>query len=183
SGVVIPYYNPTGEVVIEKRRTALSAKKGSLWPKGSRLIAYGQERLADARLSGVLVLAEGESDAWTLWFHGIPTLGIPGAGAAGTLELNHLEGIEKLYVIHEPDSGGAKFVGGVVARLQKLGWSGEAFEVLFSNKSKDPNDLHRLDPEGFARSNDGYRRDAFYRFNQSFQHFFDSSAKIDTKFA
>ena len=38
-------------------------------------------------------------------------------------------------------------------------------------------------PEGFARSYDGYRRDAFYRFNQSLQHFFDSSAKIDTKFA
>ena len=42
-------------------------------------------------------------------------------------------------------------------------------------------DLSR--PEGFARSFDGYRRDAFYRFNQSLQHFFDSSAKIDTKFA
>ena len=38
-------------------------------------------------------------------------------------------------------------------------------------------------PEGFARSFDGYKRDAFYRFNQSLQHFFDSSAKIDTKFA
>ena len=37
-------------------------------------------------------------------------------------------------------------------------------------------------PEGFARSNDGYRRDAFYRFNQSFQYFFDASAKIDTTF-
>jgi hypothetical protein len=38
-------------------------------------------------------------------------------------------------------------------------------------------------PEGFARSYDGYRRDAFYRFNQSLQHFFDFSAKIDTQFA
>jgi hypothetical protein len=38
-------------------------------------------------------------------------------------------------------------------------------------------------PEGFARSHDGYRRDAFYRFNQSLQHFFDSSSKIDTEFA
>ena len=38
-------------------------------------------------------------------------------------------------------------------------------------------------PDGFARSYDGYRRDAFYRFNQSLQHFFDSSAKIETKFA
>jgi hypothetical protein len=42
-------------------------------------------------------------------------------------------------------------------------------------------DLNR--PEGFAKSYDGYKRDAFYRFNQSLQHFFDASAKIDTKFA
>ena len=38
-------------------------------------------------------------------------------------------------------------------------------------------------PDGFAKSYDGYRRDAFYRFNQSLQHFFDSSAKIETEFA
>jgi len=38
-------------------------------------------------------------------------------------------------------------------------------------------------PEGFARSHDGYRRDAFYRFNQSIQDFFNASAKIDTQFA
>jgi hypothetical protein len=42
-------------------------------------------------------------------------------------------------------------------------------------------DLNRSD--GFAKSYDGYRRDAFYRFNQSLQHFFDSSAKIETEFA
>ncbi|MDP9235795.1 MAG: hypothetical protein M3P30_00100 [Chloroflexota bacterium] len=38
-------------------------------------------------------------------------------------------------------------------------------------------------PEGFAKSHDGYRRDAFYRFNQSIQDFFNASAKIDTQFA
>lgn len=42
-------------------------------------------------------------------------------------------------------------------------------------------DLSR--PDGFAKSYDGYKRDAFYRFNQSLQQFFDASAKIDTKFA
>jgi hypothetical protein len=38
-------------------------------------------------------------------------------------------------------------------------------------------------PEGFARSHDGYRRDAFYRFNQSIQDFFNAASKIDTQFA
>jgi len=37
-------------------------------------------------------------------------------------------------------------------------------------------------PDGFTRSYDGYRRDAFYRFNQSLQHFLDSSARLETTF-
>jgi len=37
--------------------------------------------------------------------------------------------------------------------------------------------------DGFARSFDGYRLDAFHRFNQSLQHFFDASSKVDTQFA
>jgi len=62
-------------------------------------------------------------------------------------------------------------------------------EMIENIKANGKADLHHtlntIDieiPEGFARSNDGYRRDAFYRFNQSFQYFFDSSAKIDTDF-
>ena len=63
-------------------------------------------------------------------------------------------------------------------------------EMLTNIADNGKADLHHTlntidleDPEGFARSHDGYRRDAFYRFNQSFQHLFDSTAKIETKFA
>lgn len=35
----------------------------------------------------------------------------------------------------------------------------------------------------FARGDDYYRRDLFYRFNQSFQNFFDMSARVETQFA
>lgn len=45
------------------------------------------------------------------------------------------------------------------------------------------NSIDLGNPEEFARSNDYYRRDLFYRYNQSFQHFFDLSAKVDTQFA
>ena len=62
-------------------------------------------------------------------------------------------------------------------------------EMLQNIKENGKADLHHTlntidleDPEGLARSNDGYRRDAFYRFNQTFQYFFDSSAKLDTAF-
>ena len=63
-------------------------------------------------------------------------------------------------------------------------------EMLENTKEHGAADLtHTLNtldlnmPEGFARSHDGYRRDAFYRFNQSLQLYFDSAAKIDTEFA
>lgn len=44
------------------------------------------------------------------------------------------------------------------------------------------NSLDLATAEEFARGDDYYRRDLFYRFNQSFQDFFDASAKIDTQF-
>ena len=46
--------------------------------------------------------------------------------------------------------------------------------------------LNTLDlsmPEGLAKAQDEYKRDAFYRFNQSIQDYFNASAKIETKFA
>lgn len=62
-------------------------------------------------------------------------------------------------------------------------------EMLENIEANGKADLHHtlntIDieiPEGFARSNDGYRRDAFYRFNQSFQYLFDVSTNIDTTF-
>ncbi|MHB8578225.1 MAG: hypothetical protein ACYDCQ_23175 [Dehalococcoidia bacterium] len=45
------------------------------------------------------------------------------------------------------------------------------------------NTLDLESPDEFAVAKDYYLRDKFYRFNQSFQNFFDASAKIDTRFA
>lgn len=63
-------------------------------------------------------------------------------------------------------------------------------EMIENIKQNGKADLHHTlntidleDPDGLARSNDGYRRDAFYRFNQTYQYLFDISAKIDTTFA
>ena len=58
----------------------------------------------------------------------------------------------------------------------------EMLDIIQKNGAADlQHTLNTIDltqPEGFARSYDGYRRDAFYRFNQSLQHFFDASAKV-----
>jgi len=62
-------------------------------------------------------------------------------------------------------------------------------EMIENIKANSKADLHHTlntldmeDPDGLARSHDGYRRDAFSRFNQTFQYFFDASARIDTSF-
>jgi hypothetical protein len=45
------------------------------------------------------------------------------------------------------------------------------------------NSLDLQSAEEFARGKDNHRRDAFYRFNQTFQEFFDNSAQMETSFA
>lgn len=44
------------------------------------------------------------------------------------------------------------------------------------------NSLDLRSTEEFARGKDYHRRDAFYRFNQTFQEYFDNAAKIETTF-
>jgi hypothetical protein len=62
----------------------------------------------------------------------------------------------------------------------------ELIENIKANGKADlTHTLNTIDlsmPEGFARAHDGYRRDAFYRFNQSIQDYFNASSKIDTQF-
>lgn len=148
--VRIPYLLMDGTPAPRQRlRTALRAKDGSIWTKGKEpTVPYGLWKLSEARQAGFLVLVEGESDTCTLWLHGFPALGMPGASSTRTLKAEYLEGIGRIYVLKEPDKGGEIFLEGVARILKELGWSGQAFEVLLG-EYKDPNELHKKDPEGF----------------------------------
>ena len=98
----------------------LIAREGSRWTGNDTngpLVPYGLDRLKTARQAGSIVLVEGESDCWTLWHHGFPALGIPGANFSKILEKDFLERIGNVYVLREPDSGGDQFVAGVADRL------------------------------------------------------------------
>jgi putative DNA primase/helicase len=121
-GLCIPYHLADGSLAPRSRiRTALIAREGSRWSKGKgQLVPYGLERLSDARKACYLVLVEGESDCWTLWYQGFPALGLPGAEMAGVLEESALAGIDRLYIVQEPDAAGATFVKGLAKRLK--GW-------------------------------------------------------------
>ncbi len=108
--VRIPYFNENGEEIAVRFRTALEkSKEGDdrfRWRTGSKAQLYGLWRLEGIRKAGYVVLVEGESDAQTLWYHKIPALGIPGASNWKEAWADHLEGIERVYAIIEPDQGG-----------------------------------------------------------------------------
>ena len=153
TGVSIPYYLTDGSLAPRQRiRTAVSAKKGSRWDNNEGpVVSYGLSRLGDARGAGFLCIAEGESDPWTLWHHGFPCLGIPGASMTACLEGAHLAGIPKLFVMQEPDAGGTAFVAGLAKRLVEIGWVGQVLVASLA-PFKDPNELHKSNPESFPES-------------------------------
>jgi putative DNA primase/helicase len=149
-GLQIPYHLQDGTLAPRYRvRTTLVAKEGSRWNKGEgKIVPYGLGRLEEARKAGYLVLVEGESDCWTLWYHGFPALGLPGAEMARTLEESMLTGIDRLYIMQEPDAGGTAFVNQLTRKLEGWQWPGKDF-VLRLESAKDPNELHKQDRQGF----------------------------------
>jgi len=150
-GVLIPYLLRDGAPAPRQRlRTARSAKEGSVWlPGEGHPVPYGLSRLHEAEAVGHITLVEGESDAWTAWFHGQPALGLPGANMAHLLQRAHLKDIRWMYVLKEPDRGGEAFVAGIMKRCRETDWKGLLFVVVLPNGVKDLNDLHRLDPDQF----------------------------------
>lgn len=155
--VKISYLLEDGSPAPRQRiRRALRAKDGSLWAKGDGSpTLYGLWKLDDARDKGLCVFVEGESDCWTLWYHGFPALGFPGASMTEKLRIKHIEGLSKIYVIREPDKGGDTFVGGLTRQFGSWkAWQGELFEVRLSELTgaKDPNDLHKQNPDGFKEA-------------------------------
>ena len=76
------------------------------WRKRSKPALYGLWRMDRVREAGYAVIVEGESDCHTLWHHGIEALGVPGAGNWKEEWVEHLEGVEKVYAVIEPDEGG-----------------------------------------------------------------------------
>lgn len=156
SAVRIPYYQTDGTEHTRYRiRTNMVAKKGSKWSAGDDdLIPYGLQRLADARAAKYLVIVEGESDCWTLWGHRFPALGIPGAKMASKIQMEYLTGIEKVFIVQEPDPAGQKFASDVRKRLLEIGYKRRIHTLNFQELTgaKDPNELHKKDVKAFPEA-------------------------------
>ncbi len=102
----IPYLGTGGELLAVRLRIALEGDRFR-WKAGPKPQLYGLNRLDEARQAGYVVLVEGESDVHTLWHHGIPALGLPGAtNWREERDAPRLDGIGTIYVVIEPDRGG-----------------------------------------------------------------------------
>lgn len=145
--VRIPYFDAKQQVVAVRYRVRMEKgqKDGRfLWERGTKLTLYGVWLSSDARVSGHVVLVEGESDAQTLWCHTIPALGIPGAGSWKEEWAKHLDGIGKIYVVIEPDAGGEA----IKAWLAKSAIRDRVWLVRLDG-AKDVSELHCQDPAKF----------------------------------
>jgi hypothetical protein len=94
-GVAIPYHDEPGNLLFHRQRDVPGGPRFRQ-PAGIKLRPYGLWRLDEARRVARLYVAEGESDAWSLWAAGLPAVGIPGAQAAGCLHAEDLEGFDQV---------------------------------------------------------------------------------------
>src|SRR3989449_8820826 len=110
SAVKIPYADLEGKKIAAVRfRLSLNGADKFRWREKDQPCPYGLWMLPDARNAGYVVLVEGESDCHTLWYQGVPALGVPGADAWKEDWQNCLKDIPAVYAVIEPDKGGETF--------------------------------------------------------------------------
>jgi hypothetical protein len=148
--VGIPYRDEAGLTLFVRQRNPEGAEPRFFQPKGIGLVPYGLWRLDQARRHASLAICEGESDTWVLWHHGLPALGLPGSMSCAALEVEHLIGIERLWVVPDRDLAGEQFVRGLAARLAELRYPGEVWVLALPGPGKDLCDHHAADPSAFA---------------------------------
>jgi hypothetical protein len=146
--VIIPYRTEGGNRSARHRRRweVRAGDGGSSWTglRGSGgIVPYGLHFLAGEGRPFCFVV-EGESDAWTLWFAGLPALGVPGASMTHVLEPRHVAQFDWLIVWQEPGNGGEVFVKGLAEQLPNMKLRVVRGEDL---GAKDPSDLWCRDPD------------------------------------
>ena len=141
----IPYPDEEGQEVAVRFRTSLDGTEKFKWRSSDKPPLYRLGLLEEARKACFVVLVEGESDCHTLWHYEIPALGIPGVNNWRDGWATHLDGVERIYAIIEPDHGGdtlrEKLAGCEVIR--------DRLHLLELGEHKDPSALHLADPGRF----------------------------------
>lgn len=150
-GIAQPYRTRAGAHHCTRIRRGLGIKDGMWWaPSGVELAAYEPDGGALAKQERYTILVEGESDTATLLYTGFPALGCPGADTVErVLQAHHVDGLERVFYVVEPDRGGEQFAKLAVKRLDALGFTGGVHELRMPDAAKDPSALFQRDPDAF----------------------------------
>lgn len=142
--ISIPYYDENKRVITTRMRMHPGANPRFKWMKGaSGVKLYGTWKLQEARDMGYVVIVEGESDAQTLWLHGIPAVGIPGATTFNADYAKLILDIPKVYFHQEPDRGGMAARKHIAQGLRDAGFDGQFYIVsCAAHNAKDPSELY-----------------------------------------
>jgi hypothetical protein len=144
--VKMPYFDEHDVERAARFRFCLEAGSGRFkWKTGTKAMLYGLQRLPAARAAGLVTLVEGESDAHTLWFHGIPTLALPGADTWQEAWAAFVDGIGRIDVVVEPDAGGA-----ALRRWLASSRIRDRVRLISCAPQKDPSALYLADRAGFV---------------------------------
>src|SRR5262249_22838238 len=143
--IAIDYFDATGAQLFTRHRPGRNGQRFDQ-PAGVKLQPYGLWKLGDGHRQGRLIVVEGESDAWALWYNGYPALGLPGSGTFKCLSPEAIETLETVYVCREPDAGGQAFVRGVADRLKQLGFRGRVLTFSCPANLKAPPAFHPQAP-------------------------------------
>jgi hypothetical protein len=139
----MPYYAPSGEETAVQFRIALQGTNKFRWRTGSKPCLYGMNRAYKS--NGEVIICEGASDCHTLWFNGFSALGLPGAtNWKEDRDAQHLEGIETIYVVIEPDQGGV-----AIQKWLAISQIRHRVKLLTLGGDKDPSELFLHDPDNF----------------------------------
>ncbi len=152
--VSMPYLDETGEeVLLTRSRVSLTGSPKVKTRKGDKHRLYGLWKLEEAREADYVWVVEGESDSQTLWYHGEPAVGIPGANGWKAEWASDLEGVGKIYVVVEDEAGEALWC--------KLAATPELRERLYRVEFegvKDVSELHTQDPKRFGERLEAARK-------------------------
>lgn len=148
--VELPYAKLDGSPARRQIRHSMRAKKNTYWAEGGgEIVPAGIDGLQGAEQR---FFVEGYSDFLTLRLHNVSgVIAFPGAGTIKSLlRSEYLEGVKVVCISCEPGGGGTDFLRDACDKLREFGFRGEAKAIRWPGKGlKDPNDLHRQNPNAF----------------------------------
>lgn len=165
--ISIPYFDENQRIITTRMRMHPGASTRFKWMRGSSGVPklYGIWKLQEARNAGYVVIVEGESDAQTLWLHGIPAVGIPGATTFNAEYAKLILDIPKIYFHQEPDKGGLAARKHIAQGLVEAEYTGQFYIVSCGGSgAKDPSELYAKEGE---------------KFHEQFSELIDSAEQIN----